>query len=112
MSQIKVTEYHKMYPFVHIGGTYMITPQVSESDACSSVEILLPCIFRLGGVNYGNMHCMNYVHVVCGIYKINIRTLFLHVHSRGRIVKLRAVSLCTESYRCHQVLHKGGVLAR
>ena len=29
LSQIKVTEYHKMYPFGHIGGTYMNTPQVS-----------------------------------------------------------------------------------
>ena len=74
------------------------------------VEILLSRIFRLGGVNYGNMHCMYYV--VCGIYKIYIiRTLFLHVHSHGQIVKPRAASLRTENYRCHQVLHKGGILA-
>ena len=35
ISQIKVTEYHKMYPFGYIGGTYMNAPQVSVPDACS-----------------------------------------------------------------------------
>ena len=49
-------------------------------------------------------------NVICEIYKI--RTLFLLVHFHGQIVKLRVVSLCTESCRCHQVLHKRDVLAR
>ena len=35
LSQIKITEYHKMYPFSHIRGTYMNAPQVSVLDASS-----------------------------------------------------------------------------
>ena len=38
LSQIKVTEYHKMYPFGHIEGTYMNTPQVSVPDASSKSQ--------------------------------------------------------------------------
>ena len=37
LSQIKGTEYHKMYPFGHIRCTYMNAPQVSVPDASSTV---------------------------------------------------------------------------
>ena len=38
LSQRKVTEYHKMYPFGHVKGAYVLTPPPSYFEQGEDVE--------------------------------------------------------------------------